>query len=72
MSENGIVYALLEALENVEGPKREPIVVGRLLAHCQQVCPEWIRGCKRYGLGEWIGVMITPGRKCSRRRLRAP
>ncbi len=48
MSENRIVNALLEALDNAPGPKREHITVGRLLAQCQQVCPEWFRCCERH------------------------
>ncbi len=73
VSENRIVNALLESLENAPGPKREPIEVGRLLAQCQRgveqpprPCPDWDRGCKRYDLEAWIGLMITPGRHCSR------
>ncbi len=67
MSENRIVNALLESLANAPGPKREPIEVGRLLAQCQQVCPEWFRGCERHDLEAWITLLITPGRHCSRR-----
>ncbi len=69
MSENRVVNNLIEALENAPGEKREPIQVGRLLAHCQQVCPEWFRSCQRYGMEEWIRIMITPGRRCDRRPL---
>ncbi len=66
MSENRIVNALLESLENAPGEKREPIQVGRLLAHCQQRCPEWVRSCQRHDLEAWITLMITPGRNCRR------
>ena len=63
---NHIVNDLIESLANASGPKREPIHVGRLLAYCQQKCPEWFRSCGRYEREEWITLLITPGRKCDR------
>ena len=66
MSESRLVNALMETLANGPGPQREPIEVGRRLAYCQQVCPEWHRACERYDQAEWIAVLITPGRDCDR------
>lgn len=60
------VNALIEALENGPGPKREQIEVGRLLVYCQQVCPEWTRECGRYDTETWIRLMVTPGQRCDR------
>lgn len=63
---NHIVNDLNEALANAPGEKREPIQVGRLLAHCRQVCTEWDRGCTRFEREEWIRLLITPSRSCDR------
>lgn len=72
MSNNRIVNALTEALDNAPGPNREPAEVGQLLAYCQQECSDWSqpgqpRGCGRYDLGGWIRVMVTPGAACDQR-----
>ena len=66
MSESRVVNALLESLANAPGPKREPIRVGRRLAYCQQVCPEWFRGCGRYSTAEWVDRLILVRLDCDR------
>ena len=67
MSEKHVVNALIEALANAPGKKREPIQVGRLLAYCQQRCPEWFRSCGLHDREEWIRLLILEGETCDRR-----
>lgn len=55
------------------GPNRRGNVrVGRLLAHCQQVCPDWTEdgGCVLHERDEWIDLMIRPDRDCMHQCLR--
>lgn len=61
---NHIVNDLIESLANAPGKKREPIQVGRLLAFCQQKCPEWFHECESYDREEWIELLIRPRQVC--------
>ena len=66
MMDEPLVNALIERLDTTPGPLRKHTEVGKRLAYCQQVCPEWFRGCGEHPEeSEWIRLMITPEKRCA-------
>ena len=67
---NDLIHALIHAT----GETRATAHVGRLRAHCEQTCTDWLLpgdcdedqspGCRHHVRSDWIEILIRPGGEC--------